>query len=579
MELGTFLIDPEDSGNNYVAVNKGVVLRGAGAGQTILNNPNNIPTTSTNGVNGSAKDPYALVIVGPGEWVNPDGDARCQGLTAYQTQYMQLLTANGTQGTKSVAVANGSIFSAGQYVLLDQSSGASWLPDRDGYSTSVWAGPNYSVQWMVHNPAVQYVDDPVATGETPSVANNYVTSGDGSDAACWFSRQDRPQNEMKQIASVSGNTITFTSPLTMTYSTSQYAELTTYTGGNKPVPYAGVENMTLVGGGGDAVDFTNTAYSWAKNIEVKNWYGDGVSISNSFRDELRDSYIHNASWAEPGGAGYAISLSNAASEILIENNISMITNKVMVARSSGAGSVVGYNYMDDGYIATNEAWIEIGLNASHMTGSHHVLFEGNQSFNIDSDDTHGNSTNLTYFRNYTTTIRSTFKSDYTGDTINDASNIVAGAAASIGPKRGAAAMGYSYWMNYVGNVLGEAGVATASKGYIDAATNSGNEGNNEIWMLGWNDGGAYSLDPNVASTSIRDGNWDRYLGKQTWLTNPGAAGETIPNSLYLASAPAFFAGYTWPWVDPTTGTVHSLPAQARFAAGTPNIVPNARVGD
>ncbi len=361
---GTFLIDPQDSGNNYVAVNKGVALRGAGAGQTILNNPNNVPTTSTNNINGNAKDPYALVIVGPGEWVNPDGDARCQGLTAYQTQYMQLLTANGTQGSTSVAVANGSIFSAGQYVLLDQTSGASWLPDRDGYSTSVWAGPNYSVQWMVHNPAVEYVDDPVATGETPSAANNYATSGDGSDAACWFSRQDRPQNEMKQIASVSGNTITFTSPLTMTYSTTQYAELTTYTGGNKPVTYAGVENMTLVGGGGDAVDFTNTAYSWAKNIEVKHWYGDGVSISNSFRDELRDSYIHNASWAEPGGAGYAISLSNAASEILIENNISMITNKVMVVRSSGAASVVGYTYMDDGYIAINEAWIEIGLNAS-----------------------------------------------------------------------------------------------------------------------------------------------------------------------------------------------------------------------
>jgi hypothetical protein len=76
---GTFLIDPEDSGNNYVAVNKGVVVRGAGAGQTILNNPNNIPTTATNNINGNAKDPYALVIVGPGEWVNPDGDARCQG--------------------------------------------------------------------------------------------------------------------------------------------------------------------------------------------------------------------------------------------------------------------------------------------------------------------------------------------------------------------------------------------------------------------------------------------------------------------------------------------------------------------
>jgi hypothetical protein len=120
-------------------------------------------------------------------------------------------------------------------------------------------------------------------------ANNFAGSGNGSDAACWFARQDRPQNEMKQIASVSGNTVNFTSPLAMNYATTQYAELTTYTNGNLPVTYAGVEKLTLEGGGNDAVDFTNTAYSWAKNIEVMNWYGDGVGILNSFRDELRDS--------------------------------------------------------------------------------------------------------------------------------------------------------------------------------------------------------------------------------------------------------------------------------------------------
>ena len=49
----------------------------------------------------------------------------------------------------------------------------------------------------------------------------------------------------------------------------------------------------------------------------------------------------------------------------------------MVSRSAGAGSVVAYNYMDDGYIGGQEAWLEIGLNGSHMVGSHHMLFEGN----------------------------------------------------------------------------------------------------------------------------------------------------------------------------------------------------------
>ena len=53
-----------------------------------------------------------------------------------------------------------------------------------------------------------------------------------SDGACWFSRSDRPQNEIKEIAGVSGNTITFTSPLHKSYRTANHAELTTFTGDN-----------------------------------------------------------------------------------------------------------------------------------------------------------------------------------------------------------------------------------------------------------------------------------------------------------------------------------------------------------
>ena len=91
----------------------------------------------------------------------------------------------------------------------------------------------------------------------------------------------------------------------------------------------------------------------------------------------------------PGGAGYALSLSFGASEVLVENNIIMGANKLMVVRSSGAGSVVGYNYVDNGFIGNYPGWVEVGLNGSHLVGSHHMLFEGNLSFNYDSDDTGG----------------------------------------------------------------------------------------------------------------------------------------------------------------------------------------------
>ena len=548
---------------HYVAITKGIVLRGAGAGKTILVNPRNAFTTTSVG-NGSARDTTPIIIVGPGRWVNPDGDARCNGATAYQPAYMQLLSANARKGSSSVTVADGSIFAAGQMVLVDETSGASWRPDVAGLSTSIWAGPKYAVEWQMHKPGLS-IDDPIATGVIPSAANNFSGSGNGKDAACWFSRQDRPQSEIKQIAKVKGKVITFTSPLTMGYLTSQYAELTTYTGSNTPVEEAGVEDLTVRGGGDGAVRFEDTMYSWAKNIECTMWYGECVSMENSFRDELVDSYIHDAAWAEPGGAGYAISLAGGSSEILIENNVVLKANKVIVSRSAGAGSVVAYNYMDDGYIATDEGWIEIGLNASHMVGSHMVLFEGNQSFNMDSDDTHGNSTYIVYFRNYATTVRSAFRSDQTGDTIDDVRNI----PRSGGPKRAAGAMRYSYWMTYVGNVLGQPGLTTAANGYVDSATRPGNWGP-AIWLLGWNDVRPYTVDPEVAATAIRDGNWDSYLGKQTWLTDARAQ---LPNSMYLSCKPAFFGSDKWPWLDPDTGTIYALPAKQRFDAGTPNTVP------
>ena len=549
---------------HYVAITKGIVLRGAGAGKTIFVNPLNTFTRKSEG-DGSARDATPIIVVGPGRWVNPDGDARCNGLTAYQPAYMQLLSANGTKGSRTVTAADGSIFAAGQMVLLDETSGAGWRPDMAETSTSVWASPNYAVQWQVHKPGTPG-DDPLATRVTPAKTNNFSGTGNGGDAACWFSRQDRPQNEIKQVFSVKGNVITFTSPLTMRYLASRHAELTTYTGSNAPVAGAGVEDLSVQGGGNGALRFENTMYSWAKHIECSEWYGECVAIDGGFRDELVDSYIHDGAWAEPGGAGYAISLAAGSSEVLIENNIVLKANKMLVSRSSGAGSVVAYNYMDDGYIATTEGWIEIGLNASHMVGSHMVLFEGNQSFNMDSDDTHGNSTYMIYFRNLATTVRSTFQSDYTGDTIDDVDNIPAG---NSGPKRAAGAMTYSYWLTYVGNVLGRQGLTTAANGYVDSATSPGVWGP-AIWLMGWNDNKPYTVDPEVVATAIRDGNWDWYLGKQTWLTDVPAR---LPVSMYLHCKPAFFGSDAWPWLDPSTGAVYTLPAKQRFEGGTPNSVP------
>lgn len=71
------------------------------------------------------------------------------------------------------------------------------------------------------------------------------------------------------------------------------------------------------------------------------------------------------------------------SEYLWENNVFLRADKVMVARSSGAGAVVTYNYADEGFIGSGPAeepgcndFDECCVNGSHDIGAH-TPFEGN----------------------------------------------------------------------------------------------------------------------------------------------------------------------------------------------------------
>src|SRR5262249_61134422 len=117
---------------------------------------------------------------------------------------------------------------------------------------------------------------------------------------------------------------------------------------------------------------------------------------------------------------------------------------VVVRRSAGGGRVAAYNYMDMAFDSGTGGWQEAGLNNSHMVGSHHMLFEGNYAFNIDSDQTHGNAVYNTFFRNYTTGFRAKFTDYLDGAIVDDLHQ-----QATNGPLRTASAHAYSYWNNFV----------------------------------------------------------------------------------------------------------------------------------
>src|SRR4026209_1785480 len=95
-----------------------------------------------------------------------------------------------------------------------------------------------------------------------------------------------------------------------------------------------------------------------------------------------------------------LSLSTYTADSLVENNIFMNGNKVMVMRASGGGNVIAYNYFDNGYIASSQGGVDAGLNAPPLACPHSGLFEANEAFNIDGDDTWGGAVFNAFFRNH-----------------------------------------------------------------------------------------------------------------------------------------------------------------------------------
>jgi hypothetical protein len=494
--------------NDYILINKGITLRGAGLRVTTLEKTN------------QGAEQEGILVVGASRWPKIDDTTAVN------------LTADAVQGAMSVTVASATGFAPGQFVKLDEDdyTTATWMalpPRLDGSAPQILATDR--IVWPIHN---------------PSQPGDLSLPGGLS----WHSRPGRPLAEIKEVTAVSGNTITFSTPVHALYTTAKRAQLVRYTGAdNVQVRGAGVEDMTLTGGSEGNVAFSSAAYSWARNIECLRYGLPCVDITQSFRLEIRDSYIHSTVHPYPGGAGYGLSLQQGTSEVLIENNIITDANKVMVVRSAGAGSVVAYNYMDNGHIGNYPGWMEVGINASHMVGSHHVLFEGNLSFNYDSDDTWGGSLAMTIFRNHLTGRRR----DYPNE-----DNVRAGGLAYG-----------SWWHTFIGNVLGEPG---RMEGWLYEDPGDGTYGSATsrwgkrfaIWKLGYAPGSwGQAADPKVRSTVIRDGNFDYLTNSVRWDRQP----VELPKSLYLTQKPEFFADLPWPWVDPLGDTkVWSLPARLRY---------------
>ncbi|HUJ43454.1 MAG TPA: hypothetical protein VLW52_07600 [Opitutaceae bacterium] len=462
---------------------------------------------------------HPLIVIGVSLWPHPGGattNVTRNGGMANETKLFSHpggttdLAATGVKGSYSVQAVSATGFAVGQLVYLDE------ITD------------NVRAQWNLQK-------------HPPGKWRN------------WYSRDDRPITQILEIAAINGNTITFHTPLHIDFRAAQSAQLSRFD--VPPVWFAGLEELRVSSGRNGNIQLDHAACCWVSHVESDDSFGSCLLFRQSYRCTVRDSYLHDSYYYNNGGAGYGFDVTFGSSDNLIENNISIRFNKVINCRASGGGNVIAYNYMDDGAMNSEPDWIETGLQASHYPTPHFELFEGNYCFNIDGDFTEGNAIDITYFRNQASGLRRN-----TPRFLSDTRN-----------RRIAAAMKGHYWYNFVGNVLGYAGMEpTPPNGWVYEGAPPWPDTPITVWRIGYWNQDWNTQDPVVGATMIRDGNYDFVTSSVHWHHTPGFAG-TLPDSLYLAAKPSFFGDNPWPWVDPL-GPVktYTLPAKARYDAGKPN---------
>ena len=404
---------------------------------------------------------------------------------------------------------------------------------------------------------------------------SYVTISTTNGSCTWCDggigwNGTRVQGQIVEVTGVSGNTVSISPALYVDYNRTPLATRLTMSAKN-----AGVEDLQVyMNNTGYTANFRmdGAAYSWIKNVESNYTDGDHAQLMWSFRNEIRDSYFHDAFTHSAGSTDADIFIANKTSATLVENNVLRRLHQSIMLNWGAAGNVIAYNYIDNNFDSGGYNTLFGGLN---VHGAHPMfnLWEGNIAPKLDADYFWGSSSHSTAFRNW-------FK----------------GAAMIYGPLtgRGAEQTSSGYWASQalaavdisqtaryyslVGNVIGSDWqkslgawtpmvVATQSRSFYTTNNPYG-------YTFGYanlTDGGGDSGDTSASyTTAIVHGDYD-YV-KNTFSWNAGITNKALPSSFYKGAKPAWFGTLAWPafgpaTASPTTALTGNIPAKACYDAG------------
>lgn len=388
----------------------------------------------------------------------------------------------------------------------------------------------------------------------------YASSAYGID-------QTRVVRWLSRITAISGNTITFATPIPFDFD-GDFDPLAYSCTSPSSARMCGLEKMTLQSSTDTsyAVRFRGVDRCWVKDVACTGYSGGELGVvhfANSVQCEIRRNYVHDVTGYPLQMEGYPYFLHYGCCNFKVEDNISYQTN--MIALNGSSGNMLTNNYsVDPGYSPFGDCrtWLQQAININHGPHSMMNLVEGNVGPRFQSDGYHGSSSHNIMFRNHMNGLRTTATQRYR---IADLSRA-------------------SYYVGMAGNVIGDTtrhpanyefaiGQLTVDCAYIlgypmDSVTIPSAQPPlaNYVKVItgGITDTGGLYVDEDVKGTMIRQGNYDYHTGGvYEWADTD----HDLPDSLAYSYKPAFFGILAWPPIGyDVTGIVNQIPAQWRWQA-------------
>ena len=407
-------------------------------------------------------------------------------------------TAGYAKGTTVITLDNTTNISVGTVLTLDQ------LNDTDTDNGELWVN------------------------ETDNVGA-YEGPGGGS-------RTDRAQVQLVKVTAINGSDITITPGLHMpNWRTGRSPGA--WWSSDTPIVGVGIEALKIDhtnNANQSGIGFYNAYGCWVRNIASIKSERDHVWLFQSARLTVRDSYFFATKTNE--SLSYGVE-SFVTSDCLVENNIFENVVSPLIINGSTSGNVYGYNYTNEN-LGLPTTWLFASIN-DHAAGMAMNLHEGNDVNSWGSDGFHGT-------RHFDTVFRNRLHGWEPGKT-----NVTHGADLQT----------FARFHNAVGNVMGTSTYHTVYERATPAASSD-----TAIWVLGFSRTAPNPPDDTlVEATLFRWGNCDtvtdtcRFEASEVpsglaKYANPVPPDQTILNSYYLSSRPAWFdtpfGSVPWPPIGP-----------------------------